>query len=307
VVNRSTGLSATSINDLLRAVEERYGLDGPVIARPLSGGYANDVCLLEGDGAADPVVLHVKYPPVDLDSLAWEHRLLDRMSTHLPEALAPLRALDGSTFFLHDERPVWLVRYVAGGPAGADDRLAVARILGRLHSIDVDLPARPGRARLRDLPIPPIGRYPAAFDAWLPRIETARTELIELVRDIDQTRTLTSGITHNDVFPGNVLVDRGTVTAFLDWEEADVDWLVWDLAAALWPYCSRGDDLDTAAMAEFLGAYRDAGARVPADEDDLLVPLIRTKRMLEVLRAPTDRDPQWNYQLANLGAYERLG
>jgi Ser/Thr protein kinase RdoA (MazF antagonist) len=289
---------------LLRAVEERYGLDGRVTSRRLSGGYANDVHSLEG--SARPVVLHVKYPPVDLDSLAWEHRLLDVLCSRVPEALPPLRALDGSTFFLHDDRPVWLVAYVPGGPTGPDDRVAVARILGRLHSIEVDLPVRPGRARLRDLRIPPVARYPAAFDAWLPQIEAARAELIELVREIDRTRGLTSGVTHNDVFPGNVLVDGGTVTAFLDWEEADVDWLVWDLAASIWPFCSSGDQLDAPAGTEFVAAYRAAGGRVPQDEDDLIVPLIRAKRILEVLRAPTDRDPQWDYQLANLRAYGNL-
>ena len=108
------------------------------------------------------------------------------------------------------------------------------------------------------------------------------------------------------MFPGNVLVENGQVTAFLDWEEADVDWLVWDLASALWWFCSRGDELDTAAMTAFVAAYRHAGGRVPPSEDDLLIPLIRAKRVLEVLRAPTDRDPQWDYQLANLRAYERL-
>ncbi len=62
-----------------------------------------------------------------------------------------------------------------------------------------------------------------------------------------------------------------------------------------------------AAMAAFVAAYREAGGRVPPEEDDLIIPLIRAKRILEVLRAPTDRDPQWDYQLANLRAYVNLG
>jgi Ser/Thr protein kinase RdoA (MazF antagonist) len=289
---------------LLRAVEERYGLDGRITSRRLSGGYANDVYLLEG--CARPLVLHVKYPPVDLDSVAWEHRLLATLCSPLPEALPPLPALDGSTFFLHDGRPVWLVPYAAGEPACPQDRVAVARILGRLHACEIEIPLRPGHPRLRDLPVPPMGDYPLAFDGWRSRIAAARADLIGLVRRIAATRRPTTGITHNDVFPGNVLVEAGRVTAFLDWEEADVDWLVWDLASSLWPFCQRGEELDRAALGKFVAAYRDAGGRVPPDEDDLIIPLIGAKRILEVLRAPTDRDPQWNYQLANLRAYEVL-
>jgi hypothetical protein len=45
---------------------------------------------------------------------------------------------------------------------------------------------------------------------------------------------------------------------------------------------------------------------VPSDEDDLIVPLIRARRILEVLRAPTDRHPRWDLQQANLRAYTAL-
>jgi hypothetical protein len=60
-------------------------------------------------------------------------------------------------------------------------------------------------------------------------------------------------------------------------------------------------------MQDFLHAYRAASGRVPPEEDDLIVPLLQVKRILEVLRAPTDRHPRWDYQLANLRAYQLLG
>jgi Ser/Thr protein kinase RdoA (MazF antagonist) len=244
-----TGSSAISTEALLRAVTDRYGLNEPVVARRLTGGYANDVYLL--DGATPPVVLHVKYPPIDVDSLAWEHRLLGALYPSVREALPPLPLLDGSTFFVHDGSPVWLVPFASGGAATADDRVAVAGLLGRLHAVDIEMAPRPGHPRLCDLPVPPLREYPAAFDPWLRRLAAARSELIDLVHAIDAGRRPASGVTHNDVFPGNVLVENGQVTAFLDWEEADIDWLVWDLASALWPFCSRDDELDIAAMAQF--------------------------------------------------------
>jgi hypothetical protein len=82
---------------------------------------------------------------------------------------------------------------------------------------------------------------------------------------------------------------------------------VWDLASSILPFCSTADgDLDRSAMQDFLDAYRAASGRVPMEEDDLIVPLLRVKRILEVLRAPTDRHPRWDYQLANLRAYQLL-
>jgi hypothetical protein len=43
------------------------------------------------------------------------------------------------------------------------------------------------------------------------------------------------------------------------------------------------------------------------DEDGLIVPLALTRRALDLLRAPTDRDPRWDLQLANVRVYAALG
>jgi Ser/Thr protein kinase RdoA (MazF antagonist) len=292
-------------DDLLREVSRRYGLSGRVTARRLTGGFANDVFRLDGDGA--PTVVHVKHPPVDAASIDWEHHVLATVSNRVPVALPPLAALDGSTWFLHRERPVWLVPWAPGDPARPTDRRAVAAFLGRLHSFPAQLKARPGHDRLLKRPLPPLRELPVAFEPWLTLIARARAELTELVDWLEWERRPVTGLTHNDIFEGNVLVHQGRLSAVLDWEEADVDWLVWDLASTLWPFCADRDQLDEDAVTEFLHTYRAAGGPVPPDEDDLIVPLVRSRRILEVLRAPTDRDPQWDLQLANVRAYTALG
>jgi Ser/Thr protein kinase RdoA (MazF antagonist) len=291
--------------ELLAEVAERYAMSSPITARRLTGGYANDVFRLEGVGR--PTVLHIKHPPADGGSVDWEHRLLARLSVHLPEALAPLPAVDGSTWFWFRGRPVWLVAWAPGGPAGPVDRQAVATVLGRLHSCPVQVSGRPNHARLLRLPLPPVRQLPAALAPWQAAIAAARTEVTTLVRWLEGERRPITGITHNDIFPGNVLVHQGRVTAVLDWEEAAIDWQVWDLASSLWPFCAHGDRLDDRAVVEFLTAYRAAGGPVPPSEGELIVPLIRAKLLLEVLRARTDRDPQWDHQLANLRAHAALG
>jgi Ser/Thr protein kinase RdoA (MazF antagonist) len=125
--------------ELLREVVERYGMSYPISARRLAGGYANDVFRLEQVDA--PIVLHLKHPPADADSMDWEHRLLTELSVHLPEVLPPVPAIDGSTWFWFRGRPVWLVPWAPGGPARPADRRAVATVLGRLHSCPAGGPA----------------------------------------------------------------------------------------------------------------------------------------------------------------------
>jgi Ser/Thr protein kinase RdoA (MazF antagonist) len=291
--------------ELLAEVAKRYELSHPITARRLTGGYANDVFRL--DGVGPPTVLHVKHPPADGDSVDWEHWLLAQLSVHLPEALAPVPAIDGSTWFWYRGRPVWLVAWAPGGPARPEDRQAVAALLGRLHSCPVEVSSRPNHARLLRLPLPPVRRLPAALAPWQTAIAGARTELTNLVSWLERERRPVTGTTHNDIFPGNVLVHDGRVTAVLDWEEAEIDWQVWDLASSLWPFCAQGDRLDDQAVAEFLATYRAAGGPVPPDEDDLIVPLVRARLVLEVLRAPNDRDPRWDHQLENLRAHAALG
>jgi Ser/Thr protein kinase RdoA (MazF antagonist) len=114
-----------------------------------------------------------------------------------------------------------------------------------------------------------------------------------------EAKTPTAPI-HGDFFPGNVLVDGGRVTALLDWEEARLDWPEIDLAAGVWHFGWRDGEADD----RFLAAYADAGG-IPADPA-VLAPLIRVKRVLEVLRAPTDRHVDWDYQSDNLLAIDRL-
>jgi len=203
---------------------------------------------------------------------------------------------------------VWLVPWVDGAPAAPADRRAVAVVLGRLHSCQVRVSQRPGHRRLLELPLPAVGEYPSEFDAWLPLIHRERSNLSRLVEWLERDRRPMTGLTHNDIFEGNVLVDRGQVSAMLDWEEADLDWLVWDLASGgMWSFCSPGDaEQRPHAMTDFVRVYRAAGGPVPPEEDELILPLVRARLLLEVLLAPYDRQPQWNRQLASLRAYASM-
>jgi Ser/Thr protein kinase RdoA (MazF antagonist) len=279
--------------ELAPIVEQRYGL-GPITVRErLEGGYANDVFLVEAAGSAH--VLRVKHPPVIPESLAWEHRLV--MCLDLETVPKPIAARDGSTFFVHDGRAVSVMPYAPGRPAERTDARAVAIALGRFHAAAalLHLPQRPAVPPLAGITWPPA-RLPAHLAGELPALEAAREWAIQWTRSIDAPTTPI----HGDFFPGNVLVDRGRVTALLDWEEARLDWPAIDLAAGVWHFARS----DREAADRFVATYVEAGG---AESDRaVLTPLIRAKRVLEVLRAPTDRYVDWDYQSDNLRAIELL-
>jgi Ser/Thr protein kinase RdoA (MazF antagonist) len=255
-------------------------------------------------------VLGLQLPPVDEAALAWEHTASRRLEQHLPEACTPVLARDGTTWFPAGETVAWLMPLLPGAPADptrAEDRDAAAAALGRLHATgtELDLPPHPRLQPLPRLRWPPAAPLPALAKR-VSDIAELRAGAIASVRRIAAERRPREGFIHGDFFPGNVLVAAGDTTGLVDWEEAHTDWLSWDLANALGTFCFAGDELDRAAARRFLAAYHEAGGTAPREEEDLLVPLMRVKRILEVLRAPTDREPRWPHQRHNLRALEHL-
>jgi Ser/Thr protein kinase RdoA (MazF antagonist) len=274
--------------ELARLIEERYDLGSVAVLEPLTGGYANDVLRIEAGG--EPYVVRVKYPPVVAESIEWEHELVESLALEIVPT--PIRASDRSSFFLHDRFAVSLLPYARGRPATPEDGPAVAEALGRVHhaAAALTLAQRPTFRPLAEIEWPPA-RLPAQLEHWLPKLTAAREWAIGWTRRLSAS---TAPI-HADFFPGNVLVDDGHVTAVLDWEEAHLDWPAIDVAAGVWHFAKPDS---------FVTRYREAGG--PAVDEELLPPLIRVKRVLEVLRAPTDRHVDWEYQLHNLRALDRL-
>jgi hypothetical protein len=217
-------------------------------------------------------VLRVKRPPLDHEDIAWEHRLVARLAGRLDEVQAPLAGRDGRTWFAWKDRAAWMLPFVPGAPADAGreaDRLAAASALGRLHAAGagLELGPRPRLAPLRRMPWPRLPRR------LLPGQRARRG------RPRDRHRRLGGG--------ARGLGDVGA-------RDRDV---------VVLPPRRRARRRPRQA---FAAAYRAAGGSAPEADDDLLLPLARVKRILEVLRARTDRDPQWDLQRENLRALAHL-
>jgi len=291
---------------LLRAVEGRYGLSHLRASGRLQGGYEND--LLRVRSGEHSLVVRIEVGAAKPESVRWEHELVADLALRLPEVVAPLLALDGSSFFLHGGRAVSVLPYVDGRPAERDlDWKVAAEMLGRLHAEAATLKAerRPGHPPLtgRDWSCPDVSGAPAAIR------ERARELGAALRRCRSEADSLPLGPIHGDYHRGNVLVRDGRVVGLVDWGEAHVDSFAYELANGVWEFCvdKARDDFDRARGRAFVGAYRRAGGVVPEEHDPLLVPLIRCRRALEVRTALLDpREDDWDYQLHNLRSLQHL-
>jgi hypothetical protein len=89
-----------------------------------------------------------------------------------------------------------------------------------------------------------------------------------------------------------------------------VDAWAYELANGIWESCKTGDDFDRDRAARFAAAYRSEGGVAPPAHDVHLEPLIRCRRLVELLWAlsePRSGDWDWSYELHNLRALDNLG
>ena len=270
-------LTPDSANDLLGAVAARYGFElGP--GEPLGGGYESDIIKAERVGGA--VVVRISPEWRSLDELTWAYELATYAAAQIPEALAPLRARDGSLAFEHRERVVSVFPFVRGAMldrANAAERDSAARLLARLHRV---LPAwraaRPRPASRHSAPnlvpaVDPPGLVDHALDDAVARL-AARAP---------------AALTHGDYYRGNVRCADGEIVALFDWDDACSWTLENELAWSVWEFAQADDvatlDLDRARR--FLDVYAASDGPVPLGDLDFVIPFIRDDVRTEIREA----------------------
>jgi Ser/Thr protein kinase RdoA (MazF antagonist) len=332
---------------LCELLEAHYDLGGIRSDRVLEGGYWNRVLGIEtGRGSQ---VLRISRPAVTVEEVEYEHALMRHMAGWVPQVPAPVAARDGPTCFRCEGRVVCLFPFMPGRIADRE-RAAVreeaARVLARIHQAGLQYPdhsPRPGYPPLANLDwdqnrmwtwsevcallVGFVEGQGALGRPWneaeatglrkiaehLPEIERERVRFRDWVAQLASSgRPLQFAPIHGDYYRGNLLAGGDRITAVLDWEECQPEWLALELGRATWEFCKRKalDALDPGRASAFLHAYQEAGGPVPATEFDLLLPFARCVRLIEVLFALGEalRGEDWDaeYTLHNLRSLENL-
>ncbi len=229
------------LDALLLSVAERWGLEGELV--PVHGERDRNFRL---DTAQGRYLLKVHNPADDESVLSLQCSALRHVRALAPDLPVPEVVSSG------DGRP-WLELL------GRDGRRSLAWVMTWLdgrHPRPEDL----GPAQLRDWGrtaarlgqalrgfVHPAASYPITWDVrrlprlrpWLPAVEPDRRPAVEAVLDRfesrvgPQLRALRAQVVHNDLAPGNVLVDDASaITGITDFGDMTHTTLVCDLAVA---------------------------------------------------------------------------
>jgi Ser/Thr protein kinase RdoA (MazF antagonist) len=291
---------------LCAAIVNRYHLSlSP--ARRLSGGEECEIWLAASNDG--PFIVRISPGQRSLAQLGWTHTLMLSLWPLVPVVVAPLRAIDGSTLFLYNGRPVALFPFVEGTPLDREQpaqRHAAAELLARLHRAmlaDSAAPSQPQRYLTETSHLPrledPEALIDPEFDAWHATL-------------LQQPAALTCGPIHGDYYRRNLLVRDGMIKAVIDWDNAHHDFLMQEVAWSTWEFCqiASGDDLHLEHARAFVQDYRDAGGPCKAEEYALLIPFIRW-RLREEIRfnlAAAAAGQSWDPEYVDdeFRAFERL-
>jgi aminoglycoside phosphotransferase (APT) family kinase protein len=283
-------MSEPSLEPLPEGIAERYGVALPASGERLLGG-ATGALVRAGDFA-------VRAEHTDPESVRWEHELLRFLAEEIDEVVAPLPALDGSTFYLEGSRVVSVFPFIEGDELRSREgafRHELPTLLARLHR----------RAQAWTVRDPRVG-VPALRerdwdqnDWWdwslvekTPPLVRAFEELREWVRSAPD---LCVCAIHGDFHPGNVLVRDGRIVAVLDWQYARRDWPAFELASIVWDLGWDGESttIDPGVRDAVIRDYLDAGG---PGEPEVLVPMARLEGLASALFSLTRaaRGLSWN-------------
>jgi Ser/Thr protein kinase RdoA (MazF antagonist) len=239
----------------------------------------------------------VRIEHADLASVRWEHALLRFLAEQIDQVVAPLVALDGSTFYVDSDRIVSIFPFVDGEELRSQGplfRKELPRLLARVHRRAQAWPVaeqRPGVPSLRERDWDRNDWWDWSIVEKPPPLLRAFEELREWVATAD----LRVCAIHGDFHEGNVLVRDGHVAGIVDWQYARRDWPALELAGMVWDLCSdrTSTTLDPALRDQVVGQYVEAGG---PGEPGALVPLMRLESLVSALFSLTRaaRGQSWN-------------
>ena len=303
-----TALDLPSLTVLLAPFDLR-----PRRVRGLEQGTINSNHRVDTDGGR--VFVRVNEGKSGAD-VRYEAALLWHLGARRFPTPQPLRRADGRAWVEHEGKPVTAFPWVEGATVDGD-AITVAHT-ARVGSLLAELHAAAADFRLRRDGIYTFERIARRIDGLRaePRVADVLPVLDEEVAFLRAARapSLPSGTIHGDLFPDNVLWKDGRLVGALDFEQASVGRLAYDVAVAVLAWCWTGADLDPARARALVEGYQSVRPLEAVERDGLwaearLAALRFTvTRITDVFLAHADR-PGKDYRdyLARLARLRELG
>lgn len=261
----------------LDRVSARYGIRIDS-ASQLGGGIESTILRIGSDRGE--FVVRVSPTWRTVAELAWAYELASFAATEIPEALAPIPAVDGTLVFEHGGHVVSVFPYVSGATlARTNDRErdSAASLLARLHRVLPAWPnarARPASRANAPMLVPfvePLGIEDAALDATVARLGAE----------------CAPALSHGDYYRGNVRCVNERIVAVFDWDDAGYWTHENELAWSVWEFAQADDSatLDLDRARRFLDVYSAQGGRVPLGDVGFIIPFIRDDIRAEIREA----------------------
>ena len=246
----------------------------------------------------------VRVEPADPASVCWEHTFLQFLADEIEQVVAPLAALDGSTFYADGDYLVSVFPFLEGEGLRFHEALfreQLPVLLARLHrraQAWLVTEQRPGVPSLRDRDWDRNDWWDWSLIDKPTSLARAFEELREWVAGADDLRVCAI---HGDFHMGNVVVRDERVAGIVDWEYARRDWPALELAGVVWDLSWDGTStkIDHALRDDLVQRYVDAGG--PA-EAAVIVPMMRLESLVSALISLTRaaKGQPWNREFTRL-------
>ncbi len=250
---------------LLKKIRDEYSIHGRKI-KPFASGVAN--LNFRIDGGEQSVVCRV-YASRGLKHIQDEVRVLTALSAMGFPCPAPLQTRS-KKFILRVDGLNAVVYPLLPGRHVTRVTPKIVREVGHLHGKLHALTA--GKS------------FSISKPRWEPRdmLRLATAPLLAELRQFNFSSALPTGLTHQDIKPENVLLSDGHVSAFIDFDNAYVGALLFDVATTLIWFCASRGRISPKLVREFLKGY-EAHRRLTRVERDAFCDALRWRLLRETV------------------------
>lgn len=241
-------------NGMVNEVLKKYGFGSVREMKKLSGGYAN-INYKVTTGSGD--YLYRCCTQQTPEMVQYEIRLMQKLKENAFPAAYPYPTLDGQYFVVIEGHYVMLYEFKEGKEPEANEKTAsrMATAIGKLANVTgVDDFRSKGNVINMEACVQLIKDFPKATYSYPDIYGFFEKKVLQLESLVNEA--LPKGLVHGDAFPNNTIFEGNELVAVIDFEEACVDHLLFDVGMTINGFCFVDNRLDLSLLQCFVATYQ---------------------------------------------------